>query len=49
MRGRAILDTLRHLARSGQLEEIASAMRRLLTLRSVSDLTLALQAGKLVY
>src|SRR6478736_527969 len=38
---------LRHLARSGQLDEIASAMRRLLTLRSVSDLTLALQTGKL--
>lgn len=38
---------LRHLASTGELLEICGAMRRLLTLRSVSDLTLALQAGKL--
>ena len=38
---------LRHLARTDELTEIASAMRTLLTVRSVSDLTLALQSGKL--
>jgi len=38
---------LRRLSRTGELHEIASAMRTLLTVRSVSDLTLALQAGKL--
>jgi len=38
---------LRHLASTGELEQIAAAMRTLLTVRSVSDLTLALQAGKL--
>ncbi|MEI9949810.1 MAG: DEAD/DEAH box helicase [Pseudomonadota bacterium] len=38
---------LRHLARTGELGEIAAAMRTLLTVRSVSDLTLALQTGKL--
>ena len=38
---------LRTLASTGQLDEIAAVMRRLLTVRSVSDLTLALQAGKL--
>lgn len=38
---------LRRLASSGELDEIAKAMRTLLTIRSVSDLTLALQAGKL--
>lgn len=38
---------LRHLAGAGELNEIASVTRRLLTLRSVSDLTLALQSGRL--
>ncbi|HEX2671402.1 MAG TPA: DEAD/DEAH box helicase, partial [Polyangiaceae bacterium] len=38
---------LRHLASTGELSEIGGVMRRLLTLRSVSDLTLALQTGKL--
>jgi len=38
---------LRHLSAKGELDAIAAAMRKLLTLRSVSDLTLALQAGKL--
>ncbi|HEY0464316.1 MAG TPA: hypothetical protein VGC79_08915, partial [Polyangiaceae bacterium] len=39
---------LRRLASTGELAEIAAAMRTLLTIRSVSDLTLALQTGKLV-
>lgn len=38
---------LRRLASTGELSEIGGVLRRLLTLRSVSDLTLALQAGKL--
>ncbi|MEI9938253.1 MAG: DEAD/DEAH box helicase [Pseudomonadota bacterium] len=38
---------LRRLAQTGELDQIAAAMRTLLTVRSVSDLTLALQAGKL--
>jgi len=38
---------LRHLASTRELNEIALGMRRLLTIRSVGDLTLALQAGKL--
>jgi len=38
---------LRRLASTGKLEEIARAMRTLLTVRSVSDLTLSLQAGTL--
>ena len=38
---------LRRLASTGKLGEIAVAMRKLLTVRSVSDLTLALQTGKL--
>jgi len=38
---------LRRLASTHELSEIGAAMRRLLTVRSVSDLTLALQAGKL--
>ena len=38
---------LRRLASTGQLDQIASAMRTLLTVRSVGDLTLALQAGRL--
>jgi len=38
---------LRHLAGTGELNDIAAVMRRLLTVRSVSDLTMALQTGKL--
>ena len=38
---------LRRLASTGELVEIGGVLRRLLTLRSVGDLTLALQAGKL--
>lgn len=38
---------LRRLASTGELNEISAVMRRLLTLRSVSDLTSCLQAGKL--
>src|SRR5450432_1645302 len=38
---------LRRLAETGELEAIAGAMRALLTVRSVSDLTLTLQQGKL--
>ncbi|HKO49145.1 MAG TPA: hypothetical protein VJV79_15540, partial [Polyangiaceae bacterium] len=38
---------LRRLAGTGELDEIAAAMRTLLTVRSVSDLALALQAGRL--
>jgi len=38
---------LRRLASTGELTEIATGMRTLLTVRSVGDLTLALQSGKL--
>ena len=38
---------LRRLADTGELSRIAAAMRTLLTVRSVSDLTLALQDGSL--
>ena len=38
---------LRRLASTGELAPIASVMRSLLTIRSVSDLTLALQTAKL--
>ncbi|MEP7049435.1 MAG: SNF2-related protein [Pseudomonadota bacterium] len=38
---------LRQLAKRGELERIARVLRELLTLRSVSDLTLALQSGSL--
>src|SRR5450631_4144075 len=38
---------LRRLSESGELERIAAVMRALLTMRSVSDLTLALQSGGL--
>ena len=39
---------LRRLAESRELERICSVMRSLLTVRSVSDLTLALQSGSLL-
>ncbi|HEY3256589.1 MAG TPA: hypothetical protein VGJ91_21665, partial [Polyangiaceae bacterium] len=38
---------LRKLASTGKLEALAAAMRTLLTVRSVSDLTLSLQTGRL--
>jgi superfamily II DNA or RNA helicase len=38
---------LRRLAQEGELERMASVLRALLTVRSVSDLTLALQSGSL--
>ncbi|HET7539723.1 MAG TPA: DEAD/DEAH box helicase [Polyangiaceae bacterium] len=38
---------LRKLAHTGELNALGAALRQLLSVRSVSDLTLALQAGKL--
>ena len=38
---------LRHLAESGELDRIVTVLRALLSVRSVSDLTLALQGGSL--